>query len=43
MEIVVKLFGFVEHIGFENTGLTLEFRVLVGIERSRTLRGIILS
>ncbi len=38
-----KVFGFIQKIGFENSGLTLELRVLVGIGRSGTLRGRILS
>ena len=33
----------VEHFGFKNSGVTLELRALVGIGRSGTLRGRMLS
>ena len=40
---LVVFFGFIRQIGFKNSGLTSELRVLVGIGRSVTLRGRILS
>ena len=35
--------SYVKHIGLKNSGVILELRVLVGIGRSGSLRGIILS
>ncbi len=44
MEIAVNFFRFcIKGFGFKNSGLTLEFRVLVGIGRSGMLKGILLS